>query len=159
MKGVVVAGLVTLVPPLPAQESLEVNTRPWFADVSHVAKWPALAAAGGFIALAAARHGEALAVDREIETLCAEGDGRCSVTLLGSGPLFTDSEVQALHERRSELRNAARGYLLGGQISLVVSGGMFLLDLIYGDDRPKNIPFTPLELHGRGQEVGFRIRF
>lgn len=153
------AGLALLVSPLEAQEPRDVDTQPWFVDVSHVAKWPALAAAGGFIALAAARHGEARAVDREIEALCAEDDARCFVSLLGSGPLYTDPEVHALHERRSELRDAARGYLLGGQISLVVSAGMFLLDLIYGDDQPKNIPYTPLQLFTSAQEVGVRFSF
>ena len=42
---------------------------------------------------------------------------------------------------------------------LLSSGAMFLVDLIYRDDAPKNIPFTPFTVFAQPGKLGFSIEF
>jgi len=52
----------------------------------------------------------------------------------------------------------ARGWILGGEITLVATGAMFLLDLIHQDDEPRNIPFTPFQVYASRGRVGLSLR-
>jgi hypothetical protein len=49
--------------------------------------------------------------------------------------------------------------MIGGQGFLVVSGGLFLIDLVAGSRKPENIPFTPLEAYTAPGTLGVRWRF
>ena len=52
----------------------------------------------------------------------------------------------------------ARNWILGGEIGLVATGAMFLLDLIHRDDGPPNIPFTPFRVYATRGKLGLSLR-
>lgn len=53
----------------------------------------------------------------------------------------------------------ARNWILGGEIGLVATGAMFLLDLIHRDDGPQNIPFIPLRVFASPGRIGLSAAF
>lgn len=53
----------------------------------------------------------------------------------------------------------ARNWILGGEITLVATGAMFLVDLIHRDGGPQNIPFTPFRVLASRGRIGLSIAF
>jgi hypothetical protein len=49
--------------------------------------------------------------------------------------------------------------MAGGQVMLAAAGAMFVIDLVAGNRKPKNIPFTPLEYFADGTRAGLTLRF
>ncbi len=145
----------------PAQTHQPPSGRPWFATVSHYGRWAALAAAGGLIGLAVTNHNSANDTFDRLEGFCQGDPSRCALRVAADerSSIYADPEAEAMFQEYAQLRRRARGYLLGGQLSLVAAGGMFVIDLIYRKQEPKNIPLTPLELFTGPQELGFRVRF
>jgi hypothetical protein len=112
--------------------------------VAHYGRWPALAGAAGLITLAALRRDEAGDVGARLAALCAANPARCSLEGSGDGGThYADPEAQALAVRHDRLEQRL---LVGGQAALIVSGAMFLLDLVWDDGQPDNIPYTPLRV-------------
>jgi hypothetical protein len=146
--------------PLAAQQPAPDRGRPWIAEVSHWGRWVGLAGAVGMIGVAAAEHQTGQEAFDALESLCLDDPARCQL-LPGDGETthYVDPEAEQLFQEYAAHDRRARGYLLGGQLTLVVAGGMFLIDLLYDDDRPENIPFTPLELYSTRNQLGFSIRF
>lgn len=52
----------------------------------------------------------------------------------------------------------ARNWVLGGEIALLATGTMFLLDLIHRDGGPQNIPFTPFRVYASPGRLGLSAR-
>jgi hypothetical protein len=151
------AAIVTLVGrPAAAQEAGPPQGRPWFVGVSKVVKWPTLAAAIGFTAAAIVRKDNADEVYDRLQALCLEGSDNCRS---GADGTYLNPEAESLYQETMRLDGHARRWMIGGQGFLVVSAGMFLIDLISGSSKPENIPFTPLEAWASPGRVGLRWRF
>jgi hypothetical protein len=144
-----------------AQQPDSIPGTPWIVTVSHWGRWPALAGAGGLVAMAAVRNGDARAARTALEDFCAVDPGRCALTENpdGSGGWYVDPEAEALYQEYARLSRSAQGYLIGGQVSLLVAGGMFLIDLLHRDGDFGNIPYTPLELYTTPNRLGLAMRF
>jgi len=152
----VVLGAVVGVVPLRAQQSGTEDERPWFVSVSRWAKWPTLAAAIGLTAAAIARKDDANEYFDRLETLCIEDSDACQ---LGSDGTYLNPAAENLYQETVRLDAQARRWMIGGQGFLFVSGGLFLIDLVAGKSKPKNIPFTPFEAYASPGTLGLRWRF
>jgi hypothetical protein len=120
-----------------------------------------LAAAAGLITAAAIRNGDAKEARGSLEDYCREDFARCIVIEDpdGSGPSYADPGAEELYREYASLSRQARGYLLGGQASLLVAGAMFLVDLVHNPDDVDDIPYTPFELYTTPTRLGLALRF
>src|SRR5687767_12306317 len=148
--------LFAALPASSVAQTATVPARPWFVTASHYGKWLALAGAGAMLAQGALRHRDA---DREFQLVV----DRCRATpgICDKGPTgeYQNAEMETLYQRTVKLDHRARGWLLAGEGLLLSSGAMFLVDLIYRDDAPKNIPFTPFTVFAQPGKLGFSIEF
>jgi hypothetical protein len=157
-----IVALVTPVLPLShpaaAQETAPpaIDARPWFADVSHYGKWVALAGAAGFTTVAILRNHDADQIYDGLATLCRAGGDTCVLDPDGN---YVNPEAELLYQETLHLDSEARKWMLGGQVTLVAAGAMFVVDLVARTRRPKNIPYAPLEYFADGRRVGLRVRF
>lgn len=142
--------------PLRAQQSGTGDERPWFVSVSRWAKWPTLAAAIGLTAAAIVRKDDANRYFDQLESLCTGDSEGCQ---LGSDGKYLNPAAESLYQETVRLDAQARRWMIGGQGFLFVSGGLFLIDLVAGKSKPKNIPFTPLEAYASPGTLGLRWRF
>jgi hypothetical protein len=133
-----------------------VDARPWFVDVSHYGKWFALAGAAGLTAVAILRNSDADQIYDGLTQLCRAGGETC---VLNDEGTYTNPEAEALYQETLRLDSQARKWMAGGQATLVLAGAMFVIDLVAGTKRPKNIPYSPLEVFSDGQQTGIRFRF
>jgi hypothetical protein len=133
-----------------------IDPRPWFVDVSHYGKWFALAGAAGLTAVAILRNQDADQVYDGLADLCQVGGETC---VLGSDGRYLNPDAEVLYQETLRLDSQARKWMLGGQATLVLAGTMFVIDLVAGTRRPKNIPYAPLEYFAEGERLGLRYRF
>jgi hypothetical protein len=134
--------------------------RPWFAKVSHWGRWVALAATGTMIAIAATNNSAADNAFDTLESLCSVDPTECRLVDDGNGGLMYENPlVEEAWQSYASHQSTAQSALIAGQVTLVFAGGMFLVDLLYKDDRPKNIPYTPFEVHSTPNELGLSYRF
>ncbi len=149
-------------PPAHAQSPTGANSgEPWIVTLSHWGRWPALAGAAGLITAAAFRNGDAKAALGELRTFCGGQPESCIIIENpdGSGSSYLDPEAEALYQEYATVSRQARGYLIGGQVSLVVAGAMFLVDLVHDPDDIEKIPYSPFELYTSPTKIGFALRF
>ena len=162
VNAVIVMALVTATLPLshPAtaqeQPPRAIDARPWFADMSHYGKWLALAGAAGLTTVAILRNHDADQVYDGLATLCRAGGDTCVLNPDGN---YVNPQAELLYQETLRLDSEARKWMLGGQVTLVAAGAMFVIDLVAGTRRPKNIPYAPLEYFADGRRVGVRLRF
>jgi hypothetical protein len=145
-----------LAAPLAAQTTGAPESRPWYVTTAKWAKWPTLAAAIGFTTVAILRKDDADAVYAVLQDYCKEDSQRCVLNTAGA---YADGNAEALYQETLQIDGKARRWMLGGQAFLFVSGGLFLLDLVSGSSKPKNIPFAPLEAFAAPGKMGVRWRF
>jgi hypothetical protein len=152
----VAIALSLVVPTAEAQRPGQPRVSGW--TPVRVAKWALLGVAAGFgaYALNHSRQGdEAYAALRE---LCAREQSRCAL----SGGRYEDATAEALYDRASAEDGRARMGLLGGQITLLGSAGLFIYDLRNGRG-PENIPYPGSARvgmpRGRGIVIGARLAF
>jgi hypothetical protein len=141
---------------LVAQEASPPPGLPWWVTTSKWAKWPTLAAAVGLTAAAITRKADADDVYDRLQAFCLEASGQCNSAPDGT---YLNPEAEALYQETLRLDLQARRWMIGGQGFLFLSGGMFLIDLVAGSSKPKNIPFTPLEAWAVPGRAGLRWRF
>lgn len=157
MKGV--RGLVLLAflaAPVAAQEPA---SRPAVASFARYAKWPTLAAAVGFTAVAFSHNRDADRVYDALTTYCFQNPLACNVVPVGSRTRYVEDDPERLYQETLRLDRQARNWLVLGQVSLAASGVMFLIDLISGDDGPDNIPFDGFRLIADGRRLGLRLAY
>lgn len=162
LRSLTLAGLLSAaaLAPVTSQESPRSASRPWIAEVSHWGKWVALAGAAGLITVAAVRHGEAQDALGLLEDFCRPENPACLIVTDATGTQRYDgAEAEELYRTYAAVEKRARGFLLGGQASLLASGAMFLIDLIHRTEDVDNIPYTPLELYTRPNRLGLALRF
>jgi hypothetical protein len=159
--GTCFAALLPCLPIGPSATAQEVapatiDARPWFADVSHYGRWLALAGAAGLTTVAILRNHDADQIYDGLTTLCRTGGDTC---VLGPDGNYLNPQAEVLYRETLRLDSEARKWMLGGQVTLVAAGAMFVVDLVAGTRRPKNIPYSPLEYFADGRRMGFRLRF
>jgi hypothetical protein len=106
--------------------------------------------------MAIARNHDADQVYDGLAELCRAGGETC---VLGADRTYLNPQAEALYQETLRLDSQARKWMIGGQATLAVAGAMFVIDLVAGTRRPKNIPYSPLEYFADGKRVGFRVRF
>jgi hypothetical protein len=132
------------------------DARPWFVTAAKWGKWPTLAAAIGLTAVAIIRKAEADDYFDRLQTLCAEQPDACRP---GPDGTYPDPDAESLYQETRRLDGRARQWMIGGQGFLFVSGGLFVLDLVTGSRKPRNIPFAPIEAFAAPGALGLRWRF
>ena len=154
-------GSALLPAPVHGQATPEPNSgEPWIVTVSHWGKWPALAGAGALVTMAVIRNGDAKAARTELREYCIEDLTRCATVPGPDGDdIYFDPTAEALYQEYAALTRQARGFLVGGQAGVLVTGAMFLIDLVYQRDGFDNIPYTPFELYSTPDRLGLSVRF
>ncbi len=140
-----------------AQQPPDTQThRPWVISFAQWAKWGTLASAVGLAAVAIFRNDDANEVFRGLNRFCAAAPDAC---FLGDDGRYVDASAEILYDETLRIDRQARAWMVAGQVVLAASGVLFLVDLVTGDDGPRNIPFAPLEVFTTGHHTGFRVRF
>lgn len=120
-------------------------------------KWVLLAGALGMGYQAKQSHDDADAAFNRLEDYCFEDRSRCA---RGSGGKYADPRAESLYQRSLSHDRKSRGWLIGGEASLLGAAGLFIWEL----SRPKrpnpNIPFEPtVNFRGPITSMGLRIAF
>jgi hypothetical protein len=150
-------GAALVAAPAAAQDRHDApDARPWFATAAKWGKWPTLAAAIGFTAVAITRKAEADDYFDRLQLLCAEQPEDCRIAPGGTYALL---DAESLYQETRRLDGRARQWMIGGQGFLFVSGGLFVIDLVTGSRKPQNIPFAPFEAFAAPGTLGVRWRF
>lgn len=134
----------------------ESETQSWFVATSGWGKWVSLGIAAGLTTYGAIRSNDAQNQFTILETSCRTNSFFCRT---GDDDTYLDPEAERLFQETLRLDGHAQKFLLGGQVSLLISGTMFLVDLLTGDDEPGNIPFTPLQVYSRPNRLGLQLGF
>ncbi|MFQ5551496.1 MAG: hypothetical protein ACE5FJ_09710 [Gemmatimonadales bacterium] len=139
-----------------AQQQEDGAGRGWFASLSRVGKWITLASAAGFTTAAALKRGDAEDHFDILVGRCRATPQSCQLSQTGE---YADLTAESLFQETLVLDRHAQRYLIAGQLSLVVSGTMFLVDLVTDREGPGDIPFVPLELYSDNNRIGLRLEF
>ena len=120
-------------------------------------KWVLLAGALGMGYQAAQAHQDADAAFNRLEDYCFEDHARST---RASGGKYLDPRAESLYQTSLSHDRKSRGWLIGGEVSLLGAAGMFVWEL----SRPKrpnpNIPFEPtVNFRGPVTDVGFKLAF
>jgi hypothetical protein len=124
----------------------------------HNGKWLTAAGVAAFSVVAATEHRLSRRDWNSLLTICRSAQDACVV---GSDGRYLRPEAEALYQRSREYDRRANRWLVGAQVSLIVTTALFIIDLHPGQG-PENIPFpgglavTPLP---NGAAVGLRIAF
>lgn len=152
----VIAGMLPASSAAAQATDMAQKDRPWYVSVSKWGKWGALAGATALTAVAFLRNRDANQVFDGLLDLCEAASSAC---LTGANGRYVHQDAEALYQETLRLDRAARGWMIGGQVSLAAAGAMFLVDLVWGGDDPENIPFAPLDVVAEPGRLGFQVRF
>ncbi len=130
--------------------------KPWYVSVSHYGKWVALASAIGLTTMAAIRHEDANTVFDGLNEICRSSSQNCILNAQGT---YENQDAERLFRETKRLDGQANRFLLGGQLTLIASGAMFLIDLVLDEDKPENIPYTPLKVYNAPNKIGLGFEF
>jgi hypothetical protein len=160
---IALALLVTGVARLAAQDSLGVAPRPshgWAQAGVHYGKWVSAASAVGFTLLAAHEHDRANKSWQQLLDLCRSNNADCQ---LRSDGRYVTYQAELLYQETLYYDRRARHRLIIGQVSMLTSAALFILDLRHGSGRPPNIPFHGMrviaEPVGDGARFGVSLPF
>ncbi len=132
----------------------------WTRGVVHYGKWVTAATAVGLTIWAAREHASAQDEWRSLIALCRDNNAACQ---LRSDGRYVDYNAELLFQLTTYYDRRARSRLIGGQVSLLASAALFIMDLRHQKGNPPNIPFHGLELTaeplGSGARVGIQMRF
>jgi hypothetical protein len=126
----------------------------------HYGRWVSAAAALGFTLLAAHEHDTANRSWQHLLELCRSDNSACRLATDGR---YAAQDAERLYQETLTHDRRARHRLIIGQVSLLASAALFILDLHHHNDDPPNIPFHGLELTaepvGDGARLGMRVTF
>lgn len=145
--------------PLAAQQEFgppQTSGPSFVVGFSHYAKWGMLAGAAAFTYLSLRAHNDADQYFSGLKDFCSHAGPECQI---GADGAYKSADAEHLWQATARADREARWWLVAGQASLVVSGGMFLLDLVSGNSRPKNIPFTPFQVYSEPRKIGLQFSF
>lgn len=150
---------------LAAQDSLAAATRSphtWTQPVVHYGKWLSAASAVGFTLLAAHEHDTANRSWDQLLDLCRRDNAACQVRADGR---YVTYQAELLYQKTLYYDRRARHRLIIGQVSMLTSAALFILDLRHGSHNPPNIPFHGSDLRltaeptADGARLGIRLAF
>lgn len=128
--------------------------------VAHYGKWVTAATAVAFTWLAVREHERSQDAWDRLLGICAGNSADCA---LGPDGRYLNAAAEQLYQTSLHYDGRARVRLLAGQGALLVTVGLFILDLKRGGNGPEDIPFAPLEIspdrRTGGARVGLRIAF
>ena len=101
-----------------------------------IAKWSLLGAAAGLAAYALEHSTAAERANDRLRELCSAEPPRCQL----NGGVYTDAGAEALFQRVTREDHLARVGIVGGQVALLGSVGLFVYDLRNGRG-PGDIPY------------------
>lgn len=120
-------------------------------------KWAVLAAAVGMGLKAASAHHDADRAFARLEGYCAVDRTRCDQ---GPGDRYLDPVSEGYYQAALSGDRRARGWLLGGEVSLLGAAGLFVWELTRPRTPPRNIPFEPsFRVIGPRTEMGLTLHF
>lgn len=151
------ASVITIAAVSPAVAQTETENRNWFVAMSGWGKWVSLTAAAGLTTLGALSSNSASDRFRELTTACRTDSFFCRIN--NDGTSYIDPEAEHLFQATLSKDSQAQRFLIGGQLTLLVSAAMFLTDLLNGDEGPENIPYTPLKVFSSPGRAGLQLEF
>lgn len=120
-------------------------------------KWATLTAAIGMGLQAAAAHRRADRAFDRLEAYCFEVEARCDQ---GPGGQYLDPVAERHYQASLRHDRHARGWLLGGEATLLATAGLFIWELSRPKSPPRNIPFDPtVSVLGASTRLTLSIRF
>ena len=161
MRTVVTAALIGLAvaapaEPLAAQDSIAPMVKSIPAVVRY-GKWALLAAAVGMGLKASSAHQDADHAFDRLERYCVDDETRCDQQSNGH---YTDPISERYYQASLSGDRRARGWLLGGEATLLATAGLFVWEFTRPNHPPKNIPFEPtVEVIGPRTHLGLRVSF
>ena len=121
---------------LPAALHAQTPRQPGSWTVVRVAKWTLLATAAGFAAYALEHSTAAERANDRLRDLCTADPERCQV----ENGTYADPDAESLFQRVTREDHLARVGIVGGQVALLGSVGLFVYDLRNGRG-PGDIPY------------------
>ena len=118
-----------------------------------VAKWALLGVAAGFGTYALTHSDRADRAYGDLRALCSEEPNACEI----DGGRYMGARAESLYRGSVREDRRAQVGILGGQLALLGSVALFVVDLRNGRG-PENIPFPGAGLR-RGVVVGATLRF
>ncbi len=123
-----------------------------------VAKWALLGAAAGLAAYALEHSTAAERTNDRLRALCTVEPERCQLR----GGVYVDQFAEQLFQRTGREDQLARIGIVGGQVALLGSVGLFVYDLRNGPG-PRDIPYPSLGARPgpslRRVGIGLRVAF
>jgi hypothetical protein len=143
--------------PLSAQQADSVWTRSSSPMLVKYGKWLTLAAAVGMGIKAADAHDNADRWFNRLERYCDVDPSRCDQTSNGS---YIDPTAERYYQQSLHHDRVARRWLVGGEITLIGTAGLFVWELTRPKRLPENIPFEPeIRVSPHQTRFGFRVGF
>jgi hypothetical protein len=150
------AALLTA-PQLAAQEPADTLLQHSSPVLVKYGKWAMLAAALGMGLKASSDHHQADRSFARLQDYCGGNPDRC-IQLPGGA--YADPVAEGYYQASLRSDRRARGWLLGGEATLLGAAGLFVWELTRPKSLPKNIPFEPeVRWTGRETRVGVRAAF
>lgn len=145
------------VSPLSAQQGTDSLLRRSSPTLVKYGKWAMVAASVGMGLKAASHHRAADRDFNRLESYCGSQPAGCPQTPSGS---YFDPVAERYYQSSVSHDRHARGWLLGGEATLLGAAGLFVWELTRPKSLPKNIPFEP-EIRWTGAEtlVGGKLAF
>lgn len=140
-----VARTPILVPRVANDEQRPSTTR----RLLRLGKWTTLATAVGMGAYALSYSRAAERQYARLRDLCEARPASCQL----EGPRYTDAAAEALYQSAITRDRRARVGIVGGQLSLLASVGLFIADLRHGEG-PRDIPYPSARAERR---IGFGV--
>ncbi len=137
---VILALLATPVAPVAAQQRDSVWTTSGSPRLVKYGKWLTLAAAVGMGIKASSAHQDGDRSYRQLKAYCDIDRSRCDQTAAGG---YIDRTAERYYQRSLHHDRVARRWLLGGEITLIGTAGLFVWELTRPKRLPDNIPFEP----------------
>ena len=110
--------------------------------LAHYGKWVTLAATAGATTYGILANRRADRQYADIEQLCLDTPARCTHTPDGA---FVDSELERQYQDVLRLDDRAQLFLIAGQVAVVATVALFILDLPRGGSG-RDIPYEPPRL-------------
>ncbi len=148
--------LATLLPASVSAQPASDRASPWYVSVSHYGRWGALGGAGALLVQGAMKHNDADQAYSALIEQCRVAPLRCDKLADGR---YADADMEGTYQQTRTMDHRARNWILAGEVTLLAAGTMFLLDLVYHDTGPKNIPFSPFEVYAPPGQLGVTLRF
>jgi hypothetical protein len=136
------------------RDSLWTRSSPFLVKYG---KWGTLAAAVGMGLKAAEAHRDADRAFDRLEDYCGPDPARCDQGPDGS---YSDPAAERYYQASLRHDRRARRWLLGGEVALLGTAGLFVWELTRPKRLPDNIPFEPeISVLPHESRFGLRIGF